>query len=56
MAHEIARLLLEHCGTALERETAIDAALSMGMTLQEIEEYFDWLDIMAKPPDDDRRS
>ena len=56
MAHEIAKLLLEHCGTALEREAAIDTALSMGMTLQEIEEYLDWLDIMKTPPHNDRRS
>ncbi len=44
MAHEIAKLILEHAGTFLEREEAIRTALSLGMPLQMIEEYLDWID------------
>ncbi len=44
MAHEIAKLLLEHAETFLERTEAIKSALSLGMPLNEIEEYLDWLD------------
>ena len=46
MAHEIAKLLLEHAETFLERTEAIKSAMSLGMPLNEIEEYFDWLDAM----------
>jgi DNA-binding transcriptional MerR regulator len=52
MAHEIAKLLLEHAGTFLERGEAIRTALHLGMPLSEIEEYLDWLDVMRG---DDRR-
>jgi DNA-binding transcriptional MerR regulator len=44
MAHEIAKLLLEHAETFLGRTEAIEKALSLGMPLQEIESYLDWLD------------
>jgi DNA-binding transcriptional MerR regulator len=44
MAHEIAKLLLEHAETFLERTEAIKSALSLGMPLADIEEYLDWLD------------
>jgi hypothetical protein len=44
MTHEIAKLLLEHAGTFVERTEAIEISLSLGMTLNEIEEYLDWLD------------
>ena len=44
MAHEIAKLLLEHAETFLERTESIKSALSLGMPLGEIEEYLDWLD------------
>src|SRR4030095_11417092 len=44
MAHEIAKLLLEKAGTFLERTEAIKAALQLGMPLDEIQEYLDWLD------------
>lgn len=44
MAHEIAKLILEHAGTFLEREEAIRTALSLGMPLNRIEEYLDWVD------------
>ncbi len=46
MAHEIAKLVLEHSETFVERSQAIKTALSMGMPLNEIEEYLDWLAIV----------
>ena len=53
MAHEIAKLLLEHAGTFLERAKAVETALSLGMPLHEIEEYLDWLDVTRGPVRDD---
>jgi DNA-binding transcriptional MerR regulator len=53
MGHEIAKLLLEHAGTFLERAKAIETALSMGMPLHKIEEYLDWLDVTRGPLRDD---
>jgi DNA-binding transcriptional MerR regulator len=56
MSHEIAKLLLEHAETFLERTEAIKSALTLGMPLTEIEEYLDWLDAvrgtdrLAHPP------
>jgi hypothetical protein len=44
MAHEIAKLMLEHAETFLGRTEAVETALSLGMPLQEIEAYLDWLD------------
>ena len=44
MSHEIAKLLLEHAETFLERTEAIKSALSLGMPLNEIQDYLDWLD------------
>jgi hypothetical protein len=44
MSHEIAKLLLEHAETFLERTEAIKSALGLGMPLHEIEDYLDWLD------------
>jgi len=44
MAHEIAKLLLEHAGTFLERTEAVEVAMRLGMKLDQIEEYLDWLD------------
>ena len=44
MAHEIAKLLLEHAETFLGRTEAIEIAISLGMPLHEIETYLDWLD------------
>ena len=52
MAHKIAKLMLEHADTFLERTKAIETALYLGMPLQEIEEYLDWLDTMKPQPDD----
>jgi DNA-binding transcriptional MerR regulator len=54
MAHEIAKLMLEHAGTFLERTEAIQTALSLGMPLHEIEEYLDWLDATRGEPPDSR--
>ena len=50
MAYEIAKLLLEHAGTFLERTEAVETAISMGMPLHEIEEYLDWLDAVRGKP------
>ncbi len=44
MVHKIAKLILEHTDSFLERAKAIDVALSLGMTLDEIQEYLDWID------------
>lgn len=44
MAHEIAKLILEHAGSFLERTEAIRSAMLLGMPLAEIEEYLDWID------------
>jgi hypothetical protein len=49
LAHEIAKLLLEYADSFLERTEAIKVAMSLGMTLREIEEYLDWLDA-SRPP------
>ena len=53
MAHEIAKLMLEHADTFLERTEAIETALSMGMPLQDIEEYLDWLEMLSSQVDDE---
>lgn len=50
MAHEIAKLLLEHAGTFLERSEAVRTALSLGMPLGEIEAYLDWLENLRRGP------
>ena len=50
MAHEIAKLLLEHAGTFLERTEAIKSAMVLGMPLDEIEEYLDWVDLIRQKP------
>jgi hypothetical protein len=46
MAHEIAKLVLEKADTFLDRKEAVRSALSLGMPLQEIEDYLDWVDNM----------
>jgi hypothetical protein len=52
MAHEIAKLLLEHARTFLERSEALESAVKLGMPLHEIEDYLDWLDsIRNSAPD-----
>ena len=55
MAHEVAKLLLEHAGTFLERTEAIKAALAMGMPLQEIEDYLEWMDLIKAGGRQDRQ-
>jgi DNA-binding transcriptional MerR regulator len=65
MAHEIAKLLLEHAETFLERTEAVQSALSLGMPLNDIEDYLDWLDavrgqnrpppVKRRPPDSEHR-
>jgi hypothetical protein len=49
MAHEIAKLMLEHAGTFLQRAEAIRVALSLGMPLRDVEAYLDWLDATRGP-------
>ena len=51
MPHKIAKLMLEHADTFLERTEAIETALYLGMPLQDIEDYLDWLDLMKSRPD-----
>ena len=53
MAHEIAKLLLEHADTFLERTEAVETALSLGMPLQDIEQYLDWLEMLNSQLDDE---
>jgi len=50
MAHEIAKLLLEHADTFLERTQAVRTAMDLGMPLHEIQDYLDWLDAIRDPP------
>ena len=50
MSHEIAKLLLEHAATFLERAEAIKSAISLGMPIAEIERYLDWLDLVGNRP------
>jgi hypothetical protein len=60
MAHEIAKLMLEHAGTFLERAEAVRVAISLGMPLSDIEIYLDWLDSTHGPlppsPEEERQS
>lgn len=44
MAHKIAKLILEQAKTFLSRKEAVNAAIELGMPLEEIEAYLDWLD------------
>ena len=50
MAHEIAKLLLEHADTFLERTEAVKSAQALGMPLNQIEEYLDWMDLVRSQP------
>ncbi|MBN2475898.1 MAG: hypothetical protein JXB62_14900 [Pirellulales bacterium] len=52
MSNEIAKLMLEHAETFLERTEAIETALYLGMPLHEIEAYLDWLGTV-RPRDND---
>jgi hypothetical protein len=58
MSHQIAKLLLEHAATFLDRTEAIKAAMDLGMPLDEIESYLDWLDTVRqqKRPNEEPKS
>jgi len=56
MAHEIAKLLLEHAGSFVDRTEAVDAAMKLGMPLDEIEEYLEWLDLIRASEKSTRHS
>jgi hypothetical protein len=43
-SHELAKLLLRRAGTFLQRCEAIAVVNHLGMPLNEIETYLDWLD------------
>ena len=43
MGHEIAKLILEHADSVVDRKTAFEKALALDMPLLEIEEYYNWL-------------
>lgn len=46
MANEKAKLLLESASNYLERISAVQSAMHLGMPLEEIEEYLDWLRLL----------
>jgi hypothetical protein len=46
--HEIAKVILEHAETLWERSEAIEKALYLGMPLNEIEEYLDWMAMVRR--------
>ena len=51
MKNEEAKQRLQQAATLPERVAAMDAALDLGMTLSEIEDYLDWLDAVRPPCD-----
>lgn len=46
MSHKNAKLLLQRADTLLQRSEATKTAFRLGMPLNEIEEYLDWLEMM----------
>jgi len=46
MANEKAKLLLENSSDYFERISAIQSALQLGMPMEEIEDYLDWLRLL----------
>ncbi len=52
MAHEIAKLLLEYAGTFGQRADAVQVAIDLGMPLNEVEDYLDWLDAVKPLPEE----
>ncbi|MHC2066812.1 hypothetical protein ACYFX5_05035 [Bremerella sp. T1] len=46
MANEKAKLLLENCNDYFERISAVQSALHLGMSMEEIEDYLDWLRLL----------
>jgi hypothetical protein len=55
MPHEVAKLLLEHAATLADRVEAVRLALRLGMPLDAIEEYLDWLDLVRSRQRDRRQ-
>ena len=49
MAYESVKLRLANARTVVERAGAIQAAISQGMFINEIEVYLDWLDLVRPP-------
>ncbi len=56
MAHEIAKLLLEHADSFLARSEAVKTAVHLGMPLHEIEDYLDWIEMMQAKIEDELSS
>ena len=50
MRHELPKQLLEQASTFELRQKAIRAAMALGMPLNEIEAYLDWLDQQPAKP------
>jgi len=50
MSHKLAKLLLEQAETFLERHKAVNEAIRLGMPIEEVEEYLDWLDMVRCEP------
>jgi len=46
MANEKAKLLLENSSDYFERISAVQSALQLGMPMEEIEDYLDWLRLL----------
>jgi len=50
MSHKLAKLLLEQAETFLERRDAVKEAIKLGMPIEEVEEYLDWLEMIRCQP------
>ena len=48
MAHEDLKDVLGHAGNFPERVEGVRAAIRLGIPLNHIEEYLDWLDLVRK--------
>ncbi|GAA4422485.1 MULTISPECIES: hypothetical protein [Bremerella] len=46
MANEKAKLLLENATNYFERISAVQSALQLGMPMEDIEDYMDWLRLL----------
>ncbi len=49
MTHEFSKRLLDRADTFELRQKAVRAAIGLGMPLDEIEAYLDWIDQQQKP-------
>lgn len=47
MTNEIAKLILEKAKTQAELDDAIEVALQLGMTAEEIRDYLDYLEMLG---------